>query len=78
MLLGRLENNSGTVFPAGRDTRPVEICERIVDEISWRDFTEIKRTNLPRPKRIDITRAWGNLTLTPYTKPLRAPFSIAR
>jgi len=42
MLLGRLENNSGTVFPAGRDIQPVEICEKIVDEISWRDLMEIK------------------------------------
>jgi hypothetical protein len=35
-------------------------------------------THSPRPKRIDMTRAWGNLTFAPYTKPLRAPFKIAR
>lgn len=30
----------------------------------------------PRPKRIDITSAWGNRTFTPYTNPLRAPLGI--
>ena len=32
----------------------------------------------PRPNKMAMINAWGNLTLTPYTKPFRAPLRMAR
>jgi hypothetical protein len=37
-----------------------------------------KKTHSPRPNKMAMINAWGNLTLTPYTKPFRAPLRMAR
>ena len=43
----------------------------------WRERDTLE-TYSPRPNKMAIINACGNLTLTPYTKPFRAPLRMAR